>query len=197
VEVKVRDDVFSSEPPALAGILRDGARVGFRLASEPRTGSLLRVLAGSKPGGRLLELGTGTGVATAWLLAGMDAATRLETVDSDPSVVEVARIHLGGDPRVRFNIAEGGDWLRRWSGGPFDLVFADAWSGKFSDLDAALRLLAIGGLYVIDDLLPQPSWPDGHGPRIEPLLAELEGRPDLACVRLAWASGLAVAVKLA
>jgi predicted O-methyltransferase YrrM len=197
VEVKVRDDVFSSEPPALAGILRDGARVGFRLASESRTGSLLRVLAGSKPGGRLLELGTGTGVATAWLLAGMDAATRLETVDSDPSVVEVARIHLGGDPRVRFNIAEGGDWLRRWSGGPFDLVFADAWSGKFSDLDAALRLLAIGGLYVIDDLLPQPSWPDGHGPRIEPLLAELEGRPDLACVRLAWSSGLAVAVKRA
>jgi len=193
----VRDDVFSSEPPALAGILRDGARVGFRLASEPRTGSLLRVLAGSKPGGRLLELGTGTGVATAWLLDGMDPATRLETVDSDPSVVEVARIHLGGDPRVRFNIAEGGDWLRRWSGGPFDLVFADAWSGKFSDLDAALRLLAIGGLYVIDDLLPQPSWPDGHGPRIEPLLAELEGRPDLACVRLAWSSGLAVAVKRA
>ena len=193
----MRDDVFPSEPPALAGILRDGARVGFRLASEPRTGSLLRVLAGSKPGGRLLELGTGTGVATAWLLAGMDAATRLETVDSDPSVVEVARTHLGGDPRVRFNIAEGGDWLRRWSGGPFDLVFADAWSGKFSDLDAALRLLAIGGLYVIDDLLPQPSWPDGHGPRIEPLLAELEGRPDLACVRLAWSSGLAVAVKRA
>ena len=193
----MRDDVFSSEPPALAGILRDGARVGFRLASEPRTGSLLRVLAGSKPGGRLLELGTGTGVATAWLLDGMDPATRLETVDSDPSVVEVARIHLGGDPRVRFNIAEGGDWLRRWSGGPFDLVFADAWSGKFSDLDAALRLLAIGGLYVIDDLLPQPSWPDGHGPRIEPLLAELEGRSDLACVRLAWSSGLAVAVKRA
>ena len=193
----MRDDVFFSEPPALAGILRDGARVGFRLASEPRTGSLLRVLAGSKPGGRLLELGTGTGVATAWLLAGMDAATQLETVDSDPSVVEVARIHLGGDPRVRFNIAEGGDWLRQWSGGPFDLVFADAWSGKFSDLDAALRLLAIGGLYVIDDLLPQPSWPDGHGPRIEPLLAELEGRPDLACVRLAWSSGLAVAVKRA
>jgi len=197
VEVKVRDDVFSTEPPALAGILRDGARVGFRLASEPRTGSLLRVLAGSKPGGRLLELGTGTGVATAWLLAGMDAATRLETVDSDPSVVEVARTHLGDDPRVRFNIAEGGDWLRRWSGGPFDLVFADAWSGKFSDLDAALRLLAIGGLYVIDDLLHQPSWPDGHGPRIEPLLAELEGRPDLACVRLAWSSGLAIAVKRA
>ena len=193
----MRDDVFSSEPPALAGILRDGARVGFRLASEPRTGSLLRVLAGSKPGGRLLELGTGTGVGTAWLLDGMDPATRLETVDSDPSVVEVARIHLGGDPRVRFNIAEGGDWLRRWSGGPFDLVFADAWSGKFSDLDAALRLLAIGGLYVIDDLLPQPSWPDGHSPRIEPLLAELEGRPDLACVRLAWSSGLAVAVKRA
>ena len=50
---------------------------------------------------------------------------------------------------------------------------------------------------MIDDLLPQPSWPDGHGPRIEPLLAELEGRPELVCVRLAWSSGLAVAVKRA
>jgi hypothetical protein len=40
------------------------------------TGLFLRTLAASKPAGRFLELGTGTGVATAWLLDGMDHASR-------------------------------------------------------------------------------------------------------------------------
>jgi len=34
------------------------------MASEPLVGALLRTLAASKSGGRLLELGTGTGIAT-------------------------------------------------------------------------------------------------------------------------------------
>jgi predicted O-methyltransferase YrrM len=53
------------------------------MASEPKTGAFLAALAASKPGGRLLELGTGTGLGAAWLLAGMDAAARLDTVDAD------------------------------------------------------------------------------------------------------------------
>ncbi len=44
----------------------------FSMASEPLVGAMLRTLVASKPGGRFLELGTGTGVATAWLLEGMD-----------------------------------------------------------------------------------------------------------------------------
>ena len=55
------------------------------MASEPKTGALLAALAASKPGGRLLELGTGTGLGTAWLLSGMDADSHLDTVDTDPS----------------------------------------------------------------------------------------------------------------
>src|SRR5262249_2767374 len=55
-------------PPVVDAILRDTREMGFSMASEPQTGSLLRTLAASKPGGRFLELGTGTGVATAWLL---------------------------------------------------------------------------------------------------------------------------------
>jgi predicted O-methyltransferase YrrM len=35
---------------------------------------MLRMLAASKPGGRFLELGTGTGIATAWLLKKIDIA---------------------------------------------------------------------------------------------------------------------------
>src|SRR5438046_6628119 len=89
-------------PATLDGIRRDTERVGFTLASEPKTGSLLRALAASKPRGEFLEIGTGTGVGTAWLLAGMDANSRLTSVDSDHKVLEIARRHLGHDSRVRF-----------------------------------------------------------------------------------------------
>ncbi len=62
-------------------ITADTAAAGFTMASEPKTGALLSVLAASKPGGRLLELGTGTGIGTAWMLSGMDADRTLDTVD--------------------------------------------------------------------------------------------------------------------
>lgn len=165
------------------------------MASEPLTGSLLRCLAASKPGGRLLELGTGTGVATAWLLAGMDAEARLETVDNDEAVVSVARKHLARDPRVTFHVVDGAEFLRQRQGRRYDLIFADTWPGKFHDREAALALLAAGGLYVIDDLLPQPSWPADHLAKIPPLIAALEARADLSCTRLAWASGIMIAAK--
>src|SRR5262245_58971778 len=197
VESLMRDDVFASEPASLPTLIAEGEALGFSAASEPRTGALLRVLAGSKPGGRLLELGTGTGVGTAWLLGGMDAAARLDTIDNDEAVVAVARRNLGHDPRVRFHVADGEAWLNGYAGEPFDLIFADAWPGKFHALSAALRLLAPGGLYVIDDLLPQPNWPEGHSAKIEPLLAAIEQTPGLTWVRMAWASGLAVVVRRA
>lgn len=74
------------------------------MASEPQTGALLAALAASKPGGRLLEIGTGTGLGTAWLLSGMDADARLDTVDTDAGVVAVARRHLAADSRVTFHL---------------------------------------------------------------------------------------------
>jgi predicted O-methyltransferase YrrM len=78
-------------PDAIAPIQIDTEALGFTMASEPKTGALLAVLAASKPGGCLLELGTGTGLGTAWLLTGMGAGTRLDTVDTDPAAVAVAR----------------------------------------------------------------------------------------------------------
>src|SRR5262245_45024085 len=94
-------------PAALAAIQDDTREIGFTMASEIKTGAFLAVLAASKPGGRLLELGTGTGVGTAWLLSGMDASARLDTVDTDATVTAVARRHLGHDPRVTFHLQDG------------------------------------------------------------------------------------------
>jgi predicted O-methyltransferase YrrM len=189
------DAAIVRTPPALAAIQAETARLGFSMASEPKTGALLTVLAAAKPGGRLLEIGTGTGIGTAWLLAGMDASARLDTVDTDPAVLEVARRHLGGDARVAFRLEDGGAFLARADPDTYDLVYADAWPGKFTHLDAALACVRQGGFYVIDDLLPQANWPDGHAGKVDGLIAELERRPGFAVVRMAWASGLMLVVR--
>jgi predicted O-methyltransferase YrrM len=190
----VSDDDIKEIPKALNGIKDDTERLGFTMASEPKTGSLLRTLAASKPGGRFLELGTGTGVGTTWLLAGMDSESRLETVESDATVLEIAKRHLGRDPRVTFHLIDAAEFLSQ-PHPQFDLIYADTWAGKFTHLDLALSLLRVGGIYFVDDLLPQPPWPEGHAPRVAVLIADLENRPGFAATKLAWASGLMMLVR--
>ena len=190
----MNDHEITGIPSVLDAIRLETERVGFTLASEPKTGSLLRTLAASKPGGHFLELGTGTGIGTAWLLAGMAASSHLISVDSDATVLEVARRNLGNDTRVTFHLGDGGAFLEQATQ-HFDLIYADAWPGKFTHLEQALSLLTIGGIYFIDDLLPQASWPDGHAPKVPALIADLEHRSGFVMTKLAWASGLMVLVR--
>jgi predicted O-methyltransferase YrrM len=182
-------------PAALPTILARTEALAFPMPSEPRTGAMLRVLAASKPSGRLLELGTGTGLSAAWLLDGMDHNARLVTVDVDAAPQAVAREILGSDGRLEIFTEDAAEFLRRNVGASFDLIFADAWPGKFELLDEALALLSPGGLYVIDDMLPQASWPAGHAPRPPRLLADLASRPGFRTVSLAWSSGLVVVAR--
>lgn len=190
----MNDENISRTPASIQSIRDETEKLGFTMASEPRTGSMLRALAATKPGGGLLELGTGTGIGTAWLLAGMDANSRLVSIDNDAAVQAIAQRHLAHDPRVTFQLMDGAEFLSQ-SQQQFDLIYADAWPGKFSHLDLALSLLRVGGIYFIDDLLPQPNWPEGHAPKVPALIENLESRTGFVCSKLAWASGLMVVVK--
>ena len=193
----MNDNEIIRKPVALEAILAETEALNFNMVSEPKVGALLATLAASKPGGRFLELGTGTGHGTAWLLSGMDATSQLDTVDTDPNVVAIAQRHLGSDRRVTFRLMDGAEFLRQAEPGQFDFIYADAWPGKFSHLDEALALLRPGGIYLIDDLLPQPNWPDGHAPNVPVLIDNLERRREFITVRLAWASGLMIVVRAA
>jgi predicted O-methyltransferase YrrM len=193
-------DLSQSHPPAvLQDILIATQTLGFGLSSDALTGSLLRTLAASKPAGQVLELGTGTGAGACWLLDGMDAAARLHTVDVNTENVEIAKRYLGHDRRVTFYVEDGEAWLRRArsDGMKFDLIFADAMPGKYVALDDALALLKLGGLYVVDDLLPQPTWPEDHAEKVPVLIAALEARRDLRLTKLDWSTGLIVATRIA
>jgi predicted O-methyltransferase YrrM len=183
-------------PTALPMILDRTAALGFSMASEARTGAMLRVLAATKPGGRLLELGTGTGLATAWLLDGMDRDALLISIDVDPGPQAVAREILGDDPRLEVVTADAAIFLNRENSASFDLIFADAMPGKHEFLSEALALLRPGGIYIVDDMLPQANWPEGHAQKVPRLLSELASRAEFQIVSLAWSSGLVIVVRM-
>lgn len=181
-------------PPAYDRILARSKALEFTMNSDVLTGSLLRTLAASKPAAAILELGTGCGLGTSWLLDGMDASSSLISVDTDPHAQAVAATELGVDARLTLVLQDGAGFLEACER-RFGLIYADAWPGKYSHLEDALALLEPGGLYVIDDMLPQPNWPDGHGEKAAALISVLERLQGFAVTKLSWSTGLIIAVR--
>ena len=196
-DIKMNESINIREPEVISSIWNATKEIGFNMASEPLTCSFLRTLAASKPGAKFLELGSGTGLSTAWLLDGMNATATLTTVDNDETALEVLRHHLGNDRRLTIMCADGDEFIKSIAGQRFDFIFADTWSGKYQMLDEALELLNPGGLYVIDDMLPQPNWPTGHAEKVAVLIERLESLPMFLTSKMSWASGLIVATKCA
>lgn len=182
-------------PVAYNAIRADSEALGFDMPSEASVGALLRSLTASKPFANCLELGTGTGLATCWLLDGLAEQGSVVTVDNDEQLLSIARQHLSTDKRVNIICQDGDDFLREavWNKDRYDLIFADTWSGKYRMLDEALSLLLPGGLYVIDDMLPQPNWPEGHADKVDALMAELTQRADLHVCVMNWSCGVVLA----
>jgi predicted O-methyltransferase YrrM len=188
-------DIRERHPSAYSAIDQATKASGFTMASDSQTCSLLRTLAASKPAGRFLELGTGTGLSTAWILDGMDNRSTLISVDNAPEFLAIARQLLGADERLTLVESDGGEWIEQNRGEKFDYIFADTWHGKYLLLEEALDMLNPGGLYILDDMLPQPNWPDGHQEKAFRLLRMLETREDLILTSLTWATGIIIGVK--
>src|SRR5690349_18588948 len=121
---------------------------GFLLSCEPRTGGLLRTLAATKPGGRILEVGAGVGVGTAWLLAGMDDRATLVTLEIDEEAADIVRDLFADEPRVEVVHADATEWLQAYNGPSFDVVFVDTTVTKFDRRDLLLKCMAPGAILI-------------------------------------------------
>ncbi|MEX8549268.1 MAG: hypothetical protein V5804_16830 [Mucilaginibacter sp.] len=64
-------------------------------------------------------------------------------------------------------------------------------------LKEALAMLKPGGLYILDDMLPQPNWPEGHQEKALKLMADLDSRTDITLTKMRWATGIIIASKKA
>ena len=189
------NDEINVFPKSYNKILEATTELGFNQLSDGKIGSLLSTLCASKVNGLFLELGTGTGLCTSWMLQGMCKSSKLITVDNEKTLVEIAKKYLGKDPRVEFVISNGEELIEKSAPSSVDLIFADTWPGKYNHLEEALNLLKVGGIYVIDDMLPQESWPEGHEDKATELVKNLTARKNYTFTKMRWSTGLMVCVR--
>ncbi|MGB5553749.1 MAG: class I SAM-dependent methyltransferase [Flavobacteriaceae bacterium] len=190
------NDINILDKPKIHGeIERKSEAIGFTMPSDVYIGSLLKTLTASKPNGRFLELGTGIGLSLSWMVDGMDARSQLITVDNDSELIVIAQQYFGNDSRVEIVGQDGAEWIRKNKDEKFDLIFADAWPGKYSEIDEILNMVKFGGFYVIDDMTVQPNWPEGHQENVDRLVDYLEKREDFTLTKMNWSTGLVLSVR--
>jgi predicted O-methyltransferase YrrM len=189
------EEINQSIPESYLDIDKATIENGFTMPSDILTCSLLRTLAASKPAGKFLELGTGTGLSTSWILDGMDRDSTLISLDNDETLLQIARKFLGKDKRLNLVHSDGEQWVISNFGQKFDYVFADTWHGKYLLLDEVLEMVNRGGFYIVDDMLPQSNWPEGHQEKAINFIKYLESRSDFVVTKQLWATGIIIAVK--
>ena len=140
-------------------------------------------------GARVLELGTGTGVGTAWIVSGLLPRTDVTviTVEKDRQTAALAA-HLDWPAFVELRRGDALEVLAE--AGTFDLIFADAQGGKWEGLDRTIAGLRPHGMLVVDDMTLAPDWTTGqHAQQIRVRQALLTS-PLLTSIELRHGSGV-------
>jgi predicted O-methyltransferase YrrM len=183
--------------PVLLHAMSWAAELGV-VAVAPSTGEVLRLLAATARARAVVEIGTGTGVSSLWLLRGMPPEGVLTSIDIDPDHQAMARQSFaaaGFAPgRARLIAGAAREVLPRLADGAYDLVFVDAGIEEYAhSVSAAHRLLREGGVVVINNALANDE------PRdrliITELVAYLRETPEWSTTVLPVGAGLVCATK--
>ena len=138
----------SELPPLVREAMAAAVGSGFTQSCSVGTGRLLHVLTAGVRNGRVGELGTGSGVGSAWIASALEPDVELVTVEMDAGRARQAAELFGDLGNV--TVVEG-DWSQLAARGPFDLVFCDTVAPKVERIDATIALLAPGATIVLDD----------------------------------------------
>lgn len=161
---------------------------------------LLRWLAASRRCRRALEIGVFTGSSSLALLDGMGAEGQLTAIDIDPVSTAIAQQcwqQLGLSEQVQFLLGDALQLLSDLEPG-YELIYIDGANWEYGAyLEAALPLLAPGGLLVFDNVLwrglvcdPDPG--DRSATALARFNTELQQRADLASCILTLGDGIAL-----
>jgi predicted O-methyltransferase YrrM len=187
----MEDKKIIGTPMNYHAIKKATAEINFTMSSDLFTGSLLKTLAASKSSAKFLELGSGSGLATSWIVSGMDKNSSLVAIENDVTLIEIAKKYIT-DSKVEFLLTDAYSWIEDYNGEGFDFIFADAMPGKYDLFDETIAMLKNNGLYIIDDMLPQPNWPIGHDERVASFINMLEKRNDLFLTKMNWSTGIII-----
>jgi predicted O-methyltransferase YrrM len=171
----------------------------------PGSGVLLSVLARIVDARAIVEIGTGVGVSSLYLVRGMNPAGVLTTIDIEPEHHRVARATMkaaGVDSeRVRLITGAALTVIPRLADGAYDLVFVDAVKAEYpAYVEHAVRMLRSGGVLALNDALwhsrvPDPAQRDHNTTAIRETLKIVKAHVDLLSVLVPSGDGLLVAVR--
>ena len=143
-------------PPIVARAKAAAQALALEKSCRDVDGMLLHVLAGRRGLERVAEIGTGTGVGTAWLASALPPGIPLFTAELDERLAGAAAQLFANDPDVDVLHGDWRDVLPAHA--PFDLIFVDAGSAK-DDPGAVLALAA-----PVRPSCSTSSRPTGNGP---------------------------------
>lgn len=170
----------------------------------PGAGQALQLLARALDARHVVEIGTGAGVSTTYLLRGMNPAGVITTIDREAEHHKAARRTLAdagfAPERARMITGRALEVLPRLTDGGYDMVLIDARKVEYPMyLEHALRLLRPGGMIAIDNALwhgrvPDPAQRDEETTAVRTTLKAVRENETLTTVLLTAGDGLCVAM---
>ncbi len=166
-------EVGFREPPVLARLRQETAAMpmaGFQIS--PEQGQLMALLVRLGGVRRAIEIGTFTGYSSLCVAMALPPGGQITCCDVSAEYTAVARRYwaeAGVADKVRLFLAPAMDTLDRLlsegEAGQYDFAFIDADKGNYDGYyERVLRLLRIGGLIAVDNVLwsGQVADPDVH-----------------------------------
>jgi predicted O-methyltransferase YrrM len=131
-------------------------QMNFSDTTSREVGRLLQLLSSQFLSGVLGEIGTGCGVASAWMVSALAPGASFFTVETNVARSAVARALFEAYPNVH---VVHGDWHEFLRLGQFSLLYAGIESPRLSEPERLLQTLRQGGILVLDRLNPVEQLP--------------------------------------
>ena len=157
-------DNYIPEDPHQTAAREKGVELGV-VDATPGSGAFLRYVASLISAQSVVEVGTGSGVGTLWLLKGLMNSGVITTIDPEVQHIQIAKQVLAdadiAPNRYRLITSDYLDVMRKLADRGYDLVvFRGDPEDVLDVIDEAHRILRVGGILAIDHFFGGGKVPD-------------------------------------
>lgn len=186
-------DTYIPEDPYQISAREKGIELGV-VDATPGSGAYLRYIASLISAQSVVEIGTGSGVGTLWLLKGVMNSGVITTIDPEVQHTQIAKqVLLEADIAAnRYRLITSGylEVMRKLADRAYDLVvFRGDPEDVMDVIDEAHRILRVGGILAIDHFygggkVPDPAQRDPKTVALRDAGKYLKGQSDVWSISL-------------